>query len=192
MKTSLSSRLFLVGLLLSAIVVMVSLQRTSVAQDAPGGERARLTLPSYWSRLFGSTAILERERGGRAKLLYDLFETPLMLLPGKQPSTVICIYMFDIKNEAIVFDLGAPKGRYAPIHGEEDLRWIVQGSELPFQRVSLGELQYVRKLVHDMPEREYKRAVVSSIDLGLIKLCAPRWRTQEILDQMVQDMEHPQ
>lgn len=192
MKTPLGSRLLLVGLALLVIGAIVSLQRTSVAQDAPGGERVRLTLPSYWSRLFGSTALLERERGGGAKLLYDLFETPLILLPGKQPSTVICIYIFDIKNEAIVFDLGAQRGHYSPIHGEEDLRWIIQGSELPFRRATLGELRYIRDVVREMPEREYKRAVVSSVGLGSLKLYTPRRRTKKILDQMLQDMEAAQ
>ncbi len=115
-----------------------------------------------------------------------------MLLPGKQPSTVVCIYIFDIKDEAIVFDLGARRGRYAPIRGEEDLTWIVQDSEFPFRRADVGELRYIRSIVRDMPEREYKRAVVSSIGVGWFKLYTPRRRTQEILDQMLQDVEATQ
>ena len=175
--------LVLIGIFLLVAAASLVLQKRSVAQDIPGGERARLILPSYWSHLFGSTILLEREKGGSAKIRYDLFEQPLILLPGREPSTVICIYVLDIKNEIIVFDLGARPGLYEPVQGEEYLKFIVRGSELPFRRASVEELHYVGNIVREMKDAEYKRAAVPTLDLGGLRLYAPRQRVIEIVEE---------
>ncbi len=186
-----SSKILLIGIVLLFVGASLFLQKKIVAQDILGGKQAQLILPGYWSQLFGSTVLLEQENGGGANLLYDLFETPLMLLSGREPSTVICVYMFDIKYEVIVFDLGARPGRYAPVRGEEDLRWIVQGSEIPFRRASLDELRYVLKTVRKMSESDYKRASVPTVDLGWFRWYAPPERIATLMKEKLQEDGRP-
>jgi hypothetical protein len=120
MKRSLARWLLLpLGFLMLGIVGSLILQKRTVAQNIPGGGRARLIFPIYWTQAYGSTVLLEGETGRRAELFYGLFEMPRMLLPGQRPSTVICIYMFDVRYAVFVFDMKGQWYPHAPVRGEE-------------------------------------------------------------------------
>ena len=176
----------LIGVL-SLVGASFFLQRKCVPQFIPGGGQTRLILPNYWTQIFGSAILLERQSGGRAKLFYGWFESPLLLLPGQKVSTVICVYQFDIENDVIVFDLGARRGRYAPARGDEDLRWLVLRSEFPFRRASPDELRYALKAVGEMSEGDYRRASVPAWDLGWFRRYVPRQDIATLVKEKLQE-----
>lgn len=193
MKKSLARwLLLLLGFLILGVVGSLILQRRTVAQDIPGGGRARLIFPIYWTQAFGSTVILEGETGRRAELFYGLFETPLMLLPGQRPATAICIYMFDIKDAVFVFDLKGRWSPHPPARGEEDFDFMVPNSALPFRKADPEELRYALAAVRAMSESAYESASASTLDLGWYRWYADRQAIEKTIEDKLQEESKPQ
>jgi hypothetical protein len=174
---------FLAGLLLVTVSAYWTLQKRVVAQDLPGGGRARLMVPSSWTRVFGSTVVLVGENGKRAALFYGLNEAPLMLLPGLRPATVICIYTFNIADEVFVFDLNGRWYAHAPAHGEELFDLMVPDTQIPFRKADPEELRYALATVRGMPQSTYERVSVPTWDFGWLRWYLDRQEVEDILEE---------
>ena len=162
------------AVLVASMVLMagacVSLQKRSVVQKA-GDTEVRLSVPVF-SLLFPAYNALLEEGSRSSRLLYTLFEQPMLLLPGPDPSTVLCVYNFDISHEVIAFDLdGLHGGSTDPEKGSK-LAFIVADSQIPFRRATVAEIRHAIRRIEGMADEDYERASVPALDIGIYRAYA--------------------
>lgn len=180
------------AVLVASVVLMagacVSLQKRSVVQKA-GDTEVRLSLPVFSLPFPAYNALLE-EGSRSSRLLYTLFEQPMLLLPGPDPSTVLCVYNFDISHEVIAFDLDGLHGGSAEPEKGSKLGFIVSDSQIPFRHATVDEIRHALRRVERMTQEDFERASVPALDLGIYRAYVVKRYLVEYLEESLSAAIH--
>jgi hypothetical protein len=179
---TINSKAIVVVMLLGMAVVIVAavpFQRKTSGSSGAGF----LRLPKLWDQVWGGTSTLHLRRDDTttdATLWHTLMEKPVMVLPAT-PSTVLCIYDFDVGFRVLVFDKDeTAKNR------DDEISTIVTSTNVAVRMADANEIEGAIAKIREMGAEDYEVASVPTLDLGVLRMYVPKANLLERLDEALQ------
>ncbi|MDP9120125.1 MAG: hypothetical protein M3O15_01965 [Acidobacteriota bacterium] len=132
------------------------------------GEVVLIERPSLWKQVRGNgdadVQFQYRKLVKRAGLFDDLFDGPVLFLPGEAGRTWYCVYDYDVRYDVLVFDLSA-----LPSSRTGDVGQIVAYSEVPVRLANSDEVnQVIHRIADTSGERLLQLSMPSPLPKGAI------------------------
>ena len=183
--------LVVVVAVVAAAVACIPLRKTEIAVATPSRHRVSLSVPGIWSSIFNSRALLRSESGSsvrEAELLHTFLESAVMLLPGREEATVVCVFNFDVGYRVIVFDLN----RVVAKPTDSELATIVPRTDIAVRHASAEELRATVEQIAAMSEDAFKSSSFPTLDLGVLKVYAKKGNVEDrIREALVREEQQP-
>ncbi len=157
----------LVAVVVSAMPFQKRRARAALLNDGA----ATIAVPSFLGSLRGARSTLTYESSGRpartAQMLHTFFEQPVIVLPGPNPTTALCVYDFDVGFRVIAFD-----GTGSESENNDELKVIVPTSDIAVRHATADEIAFAAEHLEAMPEATFEELSIPTLDLGFVKMYA--------------------
>jgi hypothetical protein len=164
-----------VGLAVLVVGLGCLLQRRTVVVKGPSYTLG-LDLPPVNHLLTGSKSRLFVKRGEVkepiADVLYQFFENPALLVPGKPGSNLgFLLYQYDIRWEIIAFDPSTPSSTRPDSF---PLDKIILRTSVAVGAATPAEVAWVKEWLAHVSASELRRASVPTCDIGYVRTYGSR------------------
>lgn len=157
--------------LIAVVVSAMPFQKRRARTVLPNGGAATIAVPSFFGSLRGARSSLMYESSGRpartAQMLHTFFEQPVMVLPGPNPTTALCVYNFDVGFRVIAFDATATERE-----NNDELKVIVPKSDIAARHATADEIAFTAERLEQMPQATFEELSIPTLDLGFVKMYA--------------------
>lgn len=161
------------------IIAAVPFQRKTSGSSGTGF----LRLPKLWAQVWGGTSTLHLrgdDTTSDATLRHTLMEKPVMVLPAT-PSTVLCIYDFDVGFRVLAFDKDE-----AARNRDDEMSTIVTRTNVAVRLAGANEIEGAIAKIREMRAEDYEVASVPTVDIGVLRTYVPKANLLDRLEEALQ------
>ena len=153
--------------LIAAVLSALPFQKKRARTVLPDGGAATIAVPSFFGTLRGVRSTLTFESLGRpartAQMLYSFFEQPIVVLPGPNAGTALCVYNFDVGFRVIAFDAEPTESE-----NSDEVKVIVPRSDIAARHATADEIAFTAERLEAMPQEAFET-------LSIPTLVSARW-----------------
>jgi len=152
-------------------VAALSMEKQAVTRVGGAQQSVSLTRASFFQRLSRPVATLRPASGSPviADISDRLFEYPMLLVPGVDANSVLCVYNFDVGYRVLAFDLQSP-----PRPLSDELQLFVPRTTIGVRFADRAEVQHAIATINAMDATAYRAASLPTLNLGVVSIYAKK------------------